>query len=74
MFSLFCGVYTLNKYSEFMASLDCGEWIWNRPTGKSLTICFLCHIVCDVPLSLCHKSGLRCVKRKNPLDATYFII
>ena len=31
-------------------------------TGKSQAICILCHIACEVPLSLCYKSGLRYFK------------
>jgi hypothetical protein len=67
----FCWVlFTFNKYSEFLASLeicinetlDCGEWIVSSPYGKVLSSLYCVSQCCEVLLSLCCKSGLRYVK------------
>jgi len=64
----FCRVlFTFNKYSECLASLVIciheivGLWRmdFEQSLWKSLEQFVFCHIACEVPLSLCRKSGLR---------------
>ena len=65
-------LFTFSKYSEFLASLVIcvySENIWMVENGfwtllmvKSQAFVVLCQVACAVPLSLCHKSGLRYVK------------